>query len=391
MKALGLSFLAAAVTLAPLGACGGGGNSDGTDVTVPDAKVTPDAPVTPDAFVLPAGCDYYEQNDAGNDGQAMGALEMTQLTFSTSTTVCGNLNAGHFKPPMTAGGFGLVDEDVYLFDVGADTNVFITLTGTGLVETANPQFSVFNVNDDTAAASGFYKTDRASGADRFKAGTYAIIVASTSKTEVTTTSTYKLKIATDTGSPCQTNDAGAATYTEANDTATNTGNDTVKFANSATTPYVLTASPTDAPEPTMIVASSPTEAKIVGTAAGTNVDTTDVNYDTDTYEFTTGPATTQLRIRLNWPSVPGTVGGMPPPVSPDVDFYLFEKPAPGQPIGEPVSVTGASSSPEESAVVTVMPNATYWVSVGGYDSMEPNDHFPVNYQLKVCGEPLPAL
>ena len=204
MKALGLSLIAAAVTLAPLVACGGGGsNSDGTDVTVPDAKVTPDAPVTPDAFVLPAGCDYYEQNDTGNDAiTTSGNTEQSQFSLAaTTTTFCGQINSGHFVAPVAPATYGLVDYDVIQFTVAANTQAFVTLTGTGIDDTLPLSFFVGGGADKTAAADGVYDTRvmRATGADLFPAGDYVYVVGASAMAAITANHEYRLKITTDAG------------------------------------------------------------------------------------------------------------------------------------------------------------------------------------------------
>lgn len=389
MKALGLSFIAVAATLAPLVACGGGGNSDGTDVTVPDAKPTPDAPVTPDATVLPPGCDYAEQNDSGNS--TGNTPEATQLNVTGKTVLCGKLNNGHFQAPTPPATDGVIDLDFYTLDLAADSDVFVSLTGTGLDTPAagsevdyligQPDPMTMRLRFDLGGA---LYGDHVAGATHLAAGTYYVVVGNFGTADAASSFDYKATIKVEPTPVCPAG-AGNPTFAEAADGASSTGNDVINITTSSSgtpptmsTAYTLTAVPNDVAEASGITLAAGSSTKLTGTSSAQNVVTTDDYYDGDTYEFTTGATTNQMRVRMNWPATA--------PVA-DIDLFLFEKPAGSAALGRPVGLA-ATADPEEYNAFSLKPNTTYWIYVGGYKNTTTPaaDGFPRTYTVQMCGE-----
>ena len=402
MKTLGLSLIAVAATLAPLVACGGGGdnNDGGSDVTVPDARV-PDGASTPDSSTLPAGCDYAEQNDTGNGANAAGAVEQTQLTVTTRTTICGKLNNGHFTAATTAGSDGTIDIDAYTVTLPADSKILMTFGAAGLnTATAGAEVD-YLIFDSTGKVVGGNVT-RIGGADHIvdapvlDAGDYTLLMGNFGAADTAAAIDYKAVIAVENTRPCAAG-AGTPTYAEANDGSTSNLNNVLASKTTVTpvpgmdptvtTSYTLTAATTDAAEPSGISLTPTTNAKITGTSAGVDPDPTDDYYDGDTYEFTTDANTTQMRVNMSWPTTSPKA---------DIDLYLFEKPS-GDTLGRPLATAATVANPEYNAFA-VKPGTTYYLFIGGYhdpgSTMAPvrppgtvtTDGLPRTYTVQVCGD-----
>lgn len=396
MKVLGISLIAA-LALAPFGCGGDDGNSDGgDDVIVPDARPTVDA--APDSFVPPADCDYFEQNDVGNSGQAMGALEDSAIGFdgTATKTICGNLNSDHYTAPVPPSEFGLIDSDLYTFTVSSDTKVIVTLTGEGFnADKISPLLQFFGPTGTGVDVAADYDVTTHSNVTSgiVPAGTYGVYVAAASKSadKPTANGLYRIKLTLDptTGCPAPAG-ATAATYVEAHDGANNTENDVISF-NPSTFVATNTVSTTDAPEPTAHVTTATSEFTISGTAAANTVG--NPYWDGDTYEFTTGLTSTTTRLRLDWPDA--AVPPVPTDPASDLDLFVFEEPAAQGPLGVPV-YQSASERTEEYVIATLKPNTKYLVFVGGYrgssaanppvlHTAPAQDGMPRPYSLKICG------
>jgi len=352
-----------------LAACGGDDNGH----THPDASTTtdsaPPADAAPDAYVLPAGCDFAELADATNDDfTQMGMPEATSLTFSTSLTLCGTINSGHFDDQS-----GAVDVDSFKITLTADADVIVDLTGTGAEALDFVAVEAFTGTDfGTGAGAGSFLGDHAVFSRHFAAGDYELSMLAGAMAATTTDVAYKIHINMDAPTTRCPTKTGTADYAEASDGAGNTDNDvvTVDYDNSD----ALTAAATDAPEATALTVAGGTAYLITGTSA--NNAKVGSYFDVDTYEITTGATTNQLAIRLNWP---GTTA--------DFDYYLFEK-------DSATSVTSGSKigkMEDEFVTFSVLPNTSYWLWVGAYagtaqDTTGGSTGLPIDYSATVCAE-----
>jgi hypothetical protein len=352
-----LSCLIAALTLTAA-ACG----DDGSTPLV-DGPVTPIPDASPDGPVLPAGCDFAELNDGGNDILAGGSAEATNLTLAQSSTMCGTINNGHFAD-------GAVDLDTYSITLAADSSVLLSVAGTGLE--AIDGVDVLIVSDDGQGnlgieGSGIFLGDHAIANADLAAGTYQLVVLASAAADIAGPVDYKLKIAVDMPTTRCPKATAAANFTEANDGAQSTGNDMVDVKFLADPPRALTANAADAPEPTAITTANGMTYRFTGTSA--NVNAADEYMDRDTFLFKTGPMTNQISVRLNWP---GTTD--------DFDFLIF----PADTTDDFASGTRVSNMEDEFATFAVLPNTDYWLWIGSYDG---STGLPVTYDATICDAP----
>jgi hypothetical protein len=99
------------------------------------------------------------------------------------------------------------------------------------------------------------------------------------------------------------------------------------------------------------------------------VDPDDDYQDRDTFAFTTGSATTQMSIRLNWAAT--TV---------DLDYRVYPETT-----AAPLSIVGGldeSQSEYEFETFAVKPNTTYWLWVAAEDGSTGQ---PAAYGATLCG------
>ncbi len=354
---------------------------DNDDIVIPDASSDDvDAPI--DGPTLPAGCDWAELNDVGNGANAAGAWELTQASVTASYTACGTFNNGHFEPAEEPGDLGVVDQDAYQVSLAATGNIYLSLSGTGLETAPNAQFAVFDLASGDAVTFGLFLNEHASAAAlSVPAGDYLLLAGVYDTADAPGTSTYKLRITVEADAATCPAGAGAATLTET-DGANNTGNDTFSIAADGT----ITLTPgADAPNTVTAAIAAGANAKIAGTAATQNAITTDTYYDIDTYEFTTGPAVNEGRVRLDW-------GTTAPPA--DLDMYVYEKAGAAVPTTLVAFDTYISGQPEYGTA-GLKPNTTYQVIIGGYmpDIAAPDaaaDGFPRDYTVQVCASTFTA-
>lgn len=351
-------FLSALV-LTFAAACGDDGNTPPTN-----ADSGPHDDAAPDAPPLPVGCDYAETRDADNDDLYLetGTPELTGLTFTSSTTVCGTFDETHFDAAE-----GVVDVDTYVFELATAADVMVTIHGPGAeaIELAGVElytgtdFADFIASADIATSHGV-------AAVHLEPGTYELLTFALNSAALTAPVSYKIKITTD-APETRCPDLTTGGYTEANDGVTSTGNDVVTITFGAGGSQALTTVPTDSPDNSAApFAIEPTTIqRITGSLA--DIATPDSYEDKDTYAFTTGANTNQLAVRLTWP---GTTY--------DLDYFLFEA---GM-VPAVTRVTNAGTTGPEFRTFVVKPSTSYWLLVGADAT---STGLPVAYNATVCG------
>jgi len=348
MRSWGLCLVLAACGYAPSAATGDAAGDDAaSDGTTPTDG-------SPDAMLAP--CGYTEQADATNN-TGPGAVA-TGLTFSSPMIVCGQVDTSHFVSPT-------VDVDAYRVNLAAPSDVLLHLTGTGIEGLERTVVQLTTTGGAAQLAFGTFVGNHATLRATLPAGDVLIGVRADNLTDIATAIPYRLAMVAD--QPDTRCPKGApTTYTEANDGASNDGNDMVSFDLGAMPQRRLTGV-ADSPEP---AGSSAPKLHIVGTAA--DVDASDSYQDRDTYEFTTGATTRQLSIRLNWT---GT--------GDDLDFLALFANTP-QSFGGGLS---GGTSEDEFDTFAAEPNTTYWVWVGAFDGAA---QLPKDYEVTICNEEFTA-
>ncbi|MBA3454493.1 MAG: hypothetical protein H0T42_15495 [Deltaproteobacteria bacterium] len=343
-----------AVAVFALVGCGDDG------AATPDAAIEIDAPL--DAPAPPAGCDYGELQDATNDDLATppSTAETTGKTLATSITLCGQLDSTHYNATN-----GLVDIDGFAVTLPAGP-VRVTVSGPGLE-------AMRDVTLEISEGANFADlTDRqillgthVYYMSNLDAGLYQFAIQAGNATALTAPLTYKIVITVDDPASRCPKITAAPNHTEGLDTAT-TSNDVIDrdFSPAAgMPPETLTPAVSDNPEVTPNGTINPTTTyRITATLAEATV--AGGYKDRDTFAFTTGAATDQVSIRVNWAGAA------------DLDMYLFPAAVP--------SIAGSSvtsSTEGEFRTFAVKPSTTYWVWTGLYRTSTG----PQPYDISVCG------
>lgn len=328
------------VTFAAAAGCG----DDNHKKPNPDAFVFQDAP--PDVAMPPA-CDYTEAHDTTNDYNLTTGFvpEESGIAFNgTSKTICGKINNGHFSSTNFS-----IDIDDYRFTVAADSDVLVTLTGPGLENIST--VGIFSVDTgQNRVGGGYFFSDHAVFSAHLPAGTYEISAEAYANADIAAPVPYSLKIASDNPTARCPQITAAANYTEANDGAASTANDTISIDYSKNQAYGATT-PGTTPEPSGLTLNAGTNYRISGVSALRVAN--DSYLDKDTYLVTTGPTTNQLAIRVNWAST-----------TTDLDLYVFQE---GNYFPNGVAAKMMLGQ-DEFVTFATLPNTHYWVWVGAYTS-----------------------
>jgi hypothetical protein len=327
-------------------ACGNdnNGNTDGQGSNTPDA---------------PSPCDYTEASDGANATTA----EITNVTVGGGDrTLCGAINPGHFDTSSKK-----VDEDHFRVTVGAPSALLVRFFGDAGIETlALYSVLIFDTSNPSALINGGHLDATLGDHGVFRtslpAGSYDVVVRGQAAADLSAPINYKVRIVAE--SPCAAITT-AASYTEANDGASNNSNDVMTVNFSADPAFVATAATTDAAEATGVTIDAMTPVRISGSSASVAAGS-DQYLDRDTYQVMTGASTNELAVRLGWQ---GAV---------DLDYVVFQD---GTTTATGASTT-ASTTPDEYATFAVKPSTSYWVWVG---AAKGSTATPAAYDLSMCG------
>jgi hypothetical protein len=320
-------------------------------------SVTADAAIDGRPDAVPSGCDYTESSDLTNDTLAAGGVaEDTGISFVDRAVVCGTFDHTHFDGDIT------VDIDAYTITVGVTTDVLVRIKGQGAAAIELVGVDIYGgANLTTLVGVLTFYGNHGVTAVRLEPGTYELLAFALSSAPITQPVAYRLEVVSD--SPevrCPEVTSGG--YTEANDGATNSGNDVVRLPSGQ--PPSLTPLTTDNPEPTGIVLASGLNIRIAGNAA--DIPNPDLYEDKDTYAFATGPMANEMTVRLTWS---GTGSNL--------DFILFEA-------GDPQPIVRGNSTSQaglELDTFAVKPSRDYWLLVGA----RAGTTVPVAYNATLCG------
>ena len=313
----------------------------------------------PPIDAAPTGCDYTEQRDTTNDVIAPGGTgEDTGIMLATRSVICGAFEHTHFDGDIT------VDVDTYTISLVSPADVLVRIRGAGAeaIELVGVDIYGGATFDQHVGAVTFYGDHGVTGV-HLTVGTYQLIPFALASQAITATVPYQLEVAIDAPTTrCAELTTGG--YAEATDGANSTGNDVVQFPSGA--PSALTASTTDAPEPSGLVLAPATSGRLTGSAA--DVATADRYEDKDTFALASGTAN-ELTVRLAWPGAA------------NLDFYLFEA---GNP--DPVLRALATGAGAETATFSLKPSTDYWLLVG---ALAGGTGLPASYSATVCGASYP--
>lgn len=334
----------ALVVVALLAACGDDSPSAGVDAGIDSG--------TDGGTIDNIPCDYTESQDLTNS--TVPNAEPSNLTLGASRIViCGKMDTGHYDATQQ-----LVDADGIEFSVAAETDVIVHLVGNGV---AMPDRMIVQIihADNRLYGFGVVEGDHASFIFRIPADEYVLAVYALNGAALSSAIDYKVLIDIDTPR------CAAKSVADHNEGTDGGANDVIDFTFNSNNQSSLSASTTDAPEVTNFTIASGSSYAIAGTMA--DVDPPDDYMDRDTFAFTTGPTTTQMTVRLNWP----TVGA-------DLDFRLY-------PAGIPQSfAAGIDTANTEFELETfaVKPNTMYWLWI----AQEDGTTAPATYSATLCGE-----
>jgi hypothetical protein len=345
-------------------------NMDGgiiNDANKPDAAV--DASIPQDAFVE---CNYTEQDDSTNDFNVNNGIEQTGLHFKPgdTRTICGNVNNGQFG---SDGVVGTIDVDNYGITLDADSDVLVTLTpppntsSTPLGLISSVELIAYSDQTQETVQVGYFETDHAVYSAHLPAGTYELAVDVTDNQDAAMTLPYEMRITTDDPDTRCAQLTGTATYTEANDGASNTANNVIDIDSTGVT---LLGAGENQPEPTGLAVLDAQNYLFDGSSASEAA--IGDYYDMDTYLISSGANTNQLSVRVDW----ATSG---------VDLDLYVIPA-THTLPILTSAAESASGLGEAGVTAVTPNTPYWISIGAATADTTMADLPITYGITVCGQ-----
>jgi hypothetical protein len=333
-----------------------------------------------DASVVDCAADHRESADRTNDPLTLndGAVEKTNLSLAHGGdpfTICGQIDPAQANTQVT-------DGDYYEFTVGGSraVNVRIEMSAPDGAPTDPVWLELYDASGGPAEpielATGLFRNDYAIVAGALlDPGTYWVSAVGFFPLPDDPV-VYGIRVEENPFS-CVTA-TGTADYTEQGDDVDSRGNDMVAIHYPMAP--AATADAGDSPETTGITTQAGTVYHLHGTSALV-VSAGDSYLDRDTFQFHTGPASTELEARLTWER------DADPDV--DMDLYLFAASDPSKnygpgPGGGSLGAT-VSDTADEAFTVNVDPGTTYWLWVGAFNDTPTGDHdLPRDYDLTLC-------
>lgn len=338
-----------------------GSSSDRRDIAPVDGAVD----ASPDSG--PPPCSYTEHADTTNDPDAASGplAEATALTVGGAPqTLCGKIDTGHFNPDTNS-----VDVDAYRVTVDAAADLIVRFEVAAGAPPLEVSVFVFDTADAPALLFGAFNNpdvrDHGAFLISLPPGTFDVVVRAGHDGDLAAPVDYQVQLAPDPPSRCPAVTAAAA-YSEAHDGDGDRGNDVLSVDFARDPAYQLTATTSDAAEPTGLTIEGSTAIRITGSSA--DVSPEDDYIDRDTYLVRTGAATRELTLRLDWTDEHD-----------DLDIIVLPAaPSPLRDIAKVLHVTGR----ENYNVVAVNPATDYWIWVGGRGG---STALPATYDLSICG------
>lgn len=291
-----------------------------------------------------------ELDDALNDlALANGVAEPTSLTLSTATTICGQVDVGHFDGVS-------VDSDAFEVAVTASMQLRIELAGEAAA-LAGLEVRVLDATGAVVDAGAFVGSHVAFDSGLLP-GTYRLVVIATNPADLATAIPYQLRTRAATACAAVTR---TAAFVESGDGPQSNRNDMVEVRY-APDERTLTAATNDDPEASGVVTEAGSDVRITGTSD--DVDGADDFKDRDTYLIETG-AHDELAVRIDWTG------------DADFDFFVFAEGT----TTKLASGTRVAKTAPELATFPVLPATRYWLWVGGFDSTV---ELPLDYDVTLC-------
>jgi hypothetical protein len=226
-----------ALVVIALAACGDDSGSAGVDGAVDSPTGNGDG----GDGSIQVMCGYTEQADATNS--AVAAAEASMLTLAASPIViCGTLNTGHYDSTND-----LVDADGFGFTVGAESDVILHLTGSGLSTPDRTVVQILPQSGNAVFGFGIVEGDHATMIRHLQAGNYVLGVYALNPAATSAPIDYRVAIAIDT--PRCATKTGTPDHPEGTD---NGANDVIEYSFTTNPESKLTAVTNDAPESTGI-------------------------------------------------------------------------------------------------------------------------------------------
>ena len=335
-------------------------DADTTDADTTDADTT-DGDTTDAAFACAPTGDFIEADDGNNDlftgGAGTPAAEASGLTVDAT----GTITIGGCLDPIHANSDGGVsDADFYTITVGTASQLRIMVTSPAADAATSLHAGLWDPDLDVVAIEIYQTPGVLIVSANVAAGLYTLGVWD-ELPGATGIITYSAAV-TQYDLTCD-NVTAAADYTEAAD---GSGRDNDMIAVEWVADGIVLTAAADSPELTGLTLDAGSNYRISGVSADLVADA-DEYRDRDTFLITTGAATTELNIRLNWPDDDD-----------DMDMILF----PVDSVDIINSGTYIGVANDEQFGVRVNPSTSYWLWVATYDDGATS--LPVNYDVSIC-------
>jgi len=306
-------------------------------------------------------CDYVESMDTTNFMPST-SEPTTKSLGAARLVMCGKFDTGHYGMNGTMAPPDLADADGFLFNVTTAGPVIVHLIADNNLSMTTRSI-VYISKGNTLYGLGVIEGDHATFTHDLPMGTdYVIGVYTIHSAALASAINYKVLVSPDTARCAKK--TGTADHAEGADGG---ANDVVDYNFTSNSQSSLSAATTDNAEDTMLLVDPSSTFLFTGDLA--NVDPADDYMDRDTFQFATGPTTTQMSVRLNWTSTTA-----------DNDFRIYPPKLSGS-IASFAGGVDASDMEDEYETFAVQPNTLYWLWVAASDGASPGA-----YAATLCGE-----